>query len=399
MMSTRREWLKQTMAASLGGLRLGLAGQAKSGKVRLAVVGGGFGASFHWHEHPQCTVTAVTDLYSERRQKLRDAYRCDTVYNSLEELLKVCRNVDAVAIFSGAPSHFAHVRMCMEHGLHVVSAVPACMNLEEAERLREIKEKTGLRYMMAESSYYRPTTIYARDLYNKGGFGRIFYSEVEYLHDFDFDERLRNRSSAYFNPDGSNSWRMALPPMAYPTHSIAFVVAVTRERITTVSCLGVDERTRLARVPSNVYGNPFFNEFAVMRTNGGNAVRHIECRQIAAAEAERAQWFGEKGTLYMAKPGILADTWQPRFGKPGPIIFPNYWDSDLLPTAMRHQSGHGGSAVFISAEFVNALLEGREPVVNIYEALAMTVPGIVAHQSALNNGELMKVPNFDRRKG
>jgi len=31
----------------------------------------------------------------------------------------------------------------------------------------------------------------------------------------------------------------------------------------------------------------------------------------------------------------------------------------------------------------------------VYEALAMTVPGIVAHQSALKQGEQLKVPAFD----
>jgi hypothetical protein len=34
-------------------------------------------------------------------------------------------------------------------------------------------------------------------------------------------------------------------------------------------------------------------------------------------------------------------------------------------------------------------------MVNVYEALAMTVPGIVAHQSALRDGERLKVPQFD----
>jgi hypothetical protein len=32
----------------------------------------------------------------------------------------------------------------------------------------------------------------------------------------------------------------------------------------------------------------------------------------------------------------------------------------------------------------------------VYESLAMTVPGIVGHQSALKDGEQMKVPQFDR---
>ena len=44
-----------------------------------------------------------------------------------------------------------------------------------------------------------------------------------------------------------------------------------------------------------------------------------------------------------------------------------------------------------------ALLENREPAVDIYESLAMTVPGIVAHQSALKNGEMLDVPSFDKK--
>jgi hypothetical protein len=33
--------------------------------------------------------------------------------------------------------------------------------------------------------------------------------------------------------------------------------------------------------------------------------------------------------------------------------------------------------------------------VDISEALAYTAPGIVAHQSALQAGERLKIPNFD----
>ena len=59
---------------------------------------------------------------------------------------------------------------------------------------------------------------------------------------------------------------------------------------------------------------------------------------------------------------------------------------------------HGGSAIFISAEFVNALLEAREPEIDLYESLAMTIPGIIGHQSALKDGEQLSVPQFERPK-
>jgi hypothetical protein len=48
-------------------------------------------------------------------------------------------------------------------------------------------------------------------------------------------------------------------------------------------------------------------------------------------------------------------------------------------------------------EFVSAILEDRDPLVDIAQALSMTVGGIVAHQSALKNGELLKIPQYSWR--
>jgi hypothetical protein len=56
--------------------------------------------------------------------------------------------------------------------------------------------------------------------------------------------------------------------------------------------------------------------------------------------------------------------------------------------------GHGGSHGYLGNEFVMAILENRKPLVNIAWALNMTVSGIVAHQSALKDGELLKIPQY-----
>jgi hypothetical protein len=45
-------------------------------------------------------------------------------------------------------------------------------------------------------------------------------------------------------------------------------------------------------------------------------------------------------------------------------------------------------------EFVLSIIEERKPLVDVAQALNMTVGGIVAHQSALNDGERMKVPQY-----
>lgn len=379
----------------------GRAAPQQPGKtIRMGVVGGGFGASFWWHEHPNCIVTGITDLYPERRKRLRERYHCDKVYDSLEIMLREAKDIDAVAIFSGAPDHPKHARMCMERGWHVVSAVPACMSLEDATMLKQVKERTGLKYMMAESSYYRQECIFARNLFNAGGFGELFYSEVEYYHDGgDPDKTTSNIGSLVYNPDGTRSWRWGFPPMLYPTHCTGFLVGVTRERIRKVSCLGWKSRQpKLKHHPlrtENVYHNPFWSQMALMSTDRGHMCR---CNLLwrCVAGGERAQWFGDNATFYMTNEGISPNRLRVRGQEMKPAPIPQYWNSDMLPEPMRHDSGHGGSAAFISAEFINALLEDREPAIDLYESLAMTVPGIVAHQSAFQDGQQLEVPSFEK---
>ncbi|MGQ9732371.1 MAG: Gfo/Idh/MocA family protein [Candidatus Zipacnadales bacterium] len=362
--------------------------QESDRKVRIGIVGGGFGARFHWHEDPGCEVVAVSDLLPERRDNLARRYQCSTTYDSLEEL--ICDDsIEAVAVFTGAPDHVRHCIAVMEQGKHCICAVPAGLTLEECAALIDAKERQGVKYMMAETSYYRWPTITARRMFEEGTFGEIKYCEAEYYH-----PQIGTQTDAlsqWRDKEGQmhRTWRWGYPPMLYPTHSTGFLVGVTGERLVEVACLGTPGKDEAFR--DNAYNNPFENQSALFRTSRGNLFR---CNVMwnVWAHGERAQWFGERIALLMA-------SWagQPEVIKTaeGQTITPqpDYWQ--LLPEKMRYDSGHGGSHPFITHEFIQAILEDREPAVNVYEAVAMTAPGIVAHESSLRGGELLKVPNFD----
>ncbi|UCF36080.1 MAG: Gfo/Idh/MocA family oxidoreductase [Acidobacteriota bacterium] len=387
---SRRGLLKETGLAAtalFAGTRplRGLAQAVNSQtRIRIAVVGGGFGLDFHWHEHPSCEVTGVSDLRPDRRVALQSRYQCETVYDSLESMLREARDIDAVAIFTEAPNHEKHVRMCMERGLHVISAVPACLTLEEAERLREVTNRTGMTYMMAETSYYRHYCIAARELYEAGQFGELFYSEVEYYH-----PHIGHTISPLSFHEGQRTWRYGYPPMLYPTHSTGLLVGVTGERFTEVSCLGWGNPENPA-LKDNHYRSPFNVASALFKTDRNHICR---CNVFwdGTAEGERAQWFGTKLTFYMPGSGG-----QP-FRLQGPEApewteLPDYWGR--IPQTLTHNPGHGGSHPFLTHEFVRALLEEREPAVNLDAALNMTIPGIVAHESAHRGGEQLTIPQL-----
>jgi hypothetical protein len=68
----------------------------------------------------------------------------------------------------------------------------------------------------------------------------------------------------------------------------------------------------------------------------------------------------------------------------------------MLPKSLEPGFGkyHEGAEVFLVNEFVDAIISDRQPAIDVYEALSYTAPGIIAHRSALKNGEQMKIPQF-----
>ena len=56
--------------------------------------------------------------------------------------------------------------------------------------------------------------------------------------------------------------------------------------------------------------------------------------------------------------------------------------------------GHGGSHAYLVHEFVSAIAEERQPAINIWEAVRYMVMGVMAHKSALKDGELLDVPDW-----
>ncbi|MHB1001704.1 MAG: Gfo/Idh/MocA family protein [Armatimonadota bacterium] len=405
---SRREFISASGLA-IAGLALApslsfaeqFAGRKSERKIRIGVVGGGFGSVFYWHQDPNCVVEAVSDLIPARREHLMNVYNCRKSYESLEKLI-LDKDVDAVAVFTGAPDHVKHCIAALKAGKHVICAVPAAMNIDEAEELLETVKRTGLTYMMAETSYYRQPMISARDFRNKDMFGNIFYTEAEYHHP-GLDE-------LYWDQNGSKTWRYGFPPMNYPTHCTSFLTGLTGERLTSVTCIGWGDDSPILK--DNQYKNPFWNETAFFKTDKGNAFRVAVYWKGALAGTERAQWYGDKMSFFLDHPNGLPPTMIKSTeikGKDeaGFVRIENrleryeqvpWWKTSMLPEALRHYSGHDAAEEFLTHEFVDALVNERKPAVDIYEALAYTVPGIIAHKSALKGGEQLKVPVYDPKK-
>lgn len=341
-------------------------------KIRVGIIGHGvckFGAAFGFQDHPNVEVVAVSDLIPERCAEMAKECRCAKTYPSLEELVKD-NKIEAVFIATDAPSHVRHALEALKHGKHVASAVPAVFgSIEDAHKLYDAVKKSGLKYMMFETSCFHEDLYAMRQIYNAGGFGKVIYSEGEYFH---------------FMPqpiDSFKGWRIGLPPQFYPTHSNAYYIGVTGGTFTEVACQGMPSRLDYLQSDKNRYKNPFGTEIALFRTSEGGMSRMGVSWDTPGVGGEMGRVRGEKGSFYGQFANEGATQKLPSIKRPP------------LPPGLS-PGGHGGSHGYLCNEFVSSILQDRTPLVNVAMALNLTVAGIVAHKSAMKDGELLKIPQF-----
>jgi len=396
---SRRRFIGQSaLTGAAAFVPAGLFGQTSSRKIRIGIAGGRFGLQFYWNEHPDCVVEAVSDLLPERREKLMQTYQCAKSYPRLEEMVRD-RNLDAIAVFTDGPLHFQHVTLALAHGKHVISAVPAVMapsvneGLDQAHKLYEKVRQSGLTYMMAETSVWRQEFITLRQMAAKGELGQVISCDADYMH-----PGLRELYGTAQQP----TWRYGVPPMFYPTHCTAFLTGLTGETLTTVTCHGWGDDDPVCQ-RNGFSNNPFWNETAQFGTSRGTPFRVRVWWEAPVWGGEYAIWHTTKMTVdqrhglqWLPKGAVGRDDAGFVHGpaKSSPLPVKKWWQTDLLPEPLRHDSGHGGSHTFIAHEFIDSLLRHRRPLVDIATALNFTVPGIVAHQSALKGGVSLRIPQF-----
>jgi len=361
--------------------------------ISVGIVGlGAFGSTFvkHFKNHPQVSRVALCDMKEERLNALAREYEITETYRTLDE---ICRSdIEAIALFTQPWLHAEQAIKVMEAGKHVYCAVPPAFShddnetLDYCDKLVETVKRTGLNYMLGETTFFRAETIYCRQRAAKGDFGRFVYCEGEYLHDMSLGlyEVMKRRWGEQWGRDKSGS-----VPMHYPTHSTSGIISITGARMRHVSAMGYilpdDDWFRA----DTIYKNPFSNEVAIFRMSNGAIARISEFRRVGHKYSEQFRIFGTEGSFLHDVSGAkwcTKDKWEPVDLSDAKEPLPQELTGDL--------GGHGGSHAYLVHEFVDSILKERLPRINVWEAVRYLVPGIIAHRSALKDGELMEIPDW-----
>jgi predicted dehydrogenase len=378
-----------------------------SKKVRVAIVGLGFGAEFIpiYQAHPDAEMYAICRRNKRELDACGDRFGIKTRYTDFKQLL-ADPNVDAVHINSPIPDHAPQSLEALRAAKHVACTVPMGTSVQECQQLVEAQRKSGKVYMMMETVVYSREYLFAKELYDRGVLGKIQFLRGSHQQDM----------------DGWPDYWPGLPPMWYATHCVSPCLAILSQPgkpalAEHVTCYGSG---RIREELIKRYNSPFAVETATFKVKDSDVAAEVTrslfdvARQYresfdvtgSRASFEWQQVESEEPVIHtkstpekpLSEPEIPKRVKVPdyagrlpepirRFTMPAAI-------QDAQHLSFLQGGGHGGSHPHLAHNFLMACLDRQPAFPDAPTSANWTMVGICAHQSALKNGDKVMLPQF-----
>lgn len=363
-------------------------------RIRVAIIGLGFGAEFIpiYQNHPNAEMAAICQRDKAALDRIGDAFGVDKRYSRYEDVL-ADPDIDMVHINTPIPLHGEQSIAALRADKHCACTVPAATDLETLQGIVDAQRESGKKYMMMETVVYSREYLFVKGLQDAGELGRI-----QFL-----------RGSHQQEMAGWPGYWEGLPPMHYATHCVSPLLALSGTLCESVVCHGsgrIDEHL----IPK--YNSPFAIETATMRLLGSDI-----CAEVTRSLFNTARQYRESFDVYGSKV-----SWEWTLTEGGPCLLhygevprevevPDF--AERLPEGIRpfttkgvydmdenthlsfkQGSGHGGSHPHLAHEFIQAIIDDRDPFPNAIQSANWTAVGICAHQSAMQGGTRIEIPRF-----
>ena len=432
--TNRRTFLKTATAAGAGIIiapQISKASDSKlkqnSGEVNIGFIGCGGRGRGHLKRAAMTEgvkITAFCDIDPEaviKTQKvLKDQGHPEAeVYSDGEyaylEMLKR-DDIDGVII---ATPWLWHTRMAvatMKAGKYAAVEVSAANTMEECWDLVDTSEETGMPCMILENVNYRRDVMAVMNMVKQGVFGEVVHARCGYRHSLlnvKFNRDLKFGEGA----TGEARWRtqhsLKRNADVYPTHGlgpIAAMLDINRGNrflyLTSTASKAVGLKDYIeeqggvdhphAKLPwkqgdvitstiKTTNGEtiivthdcnlprPYSLNFHIQGTDGVTDFDQGSPRIYVEGESEGHGWDEFKA-------------WQDKYDHP---LWKKYGE-------LASGSGHGGMDFFVTREFINAVKEQRQPVMDVYDAAAWSAVTPLSEASIAQNSAPQYFPDFTR---
>jgi len=354
-------------------------------KVGLAGLRRGRGLVNVFGAHPRAEVAALCDVDEPRLAELGKAFglndrRLHTDYGSF-----LAEPVDIVIIATPIAFHCEQTLKALDAGKHVLCEQTAAYTVEDCERIVNAVKRSHRTYMMAENYCYFHYVRQWQEIIDQGKLGRIFYAEGEYIHEI-IDLLVDEKTGEFF-------WRHDRPPIWYCAHTLGPILKLMDDRVVR-GCGLTSGFSKMAQYKDH----PGFLDIEVglFQTAKGAIVKILRSQVASRPHMVWYSLYGTKGHLENQRDRgdglyfVEGEMDKKEGGQPlpCPVVDPD------APEEAR-KGGHGTSEYYMIRDFLDAIEHNARPPIDVIRAMDFTVPGLIAHESAMKGGQWLDVPQFD----
>ncbi len=347
-------------------------------KLRMGMIGGGkdafIGAIHRIAANMDGLVELVCGSLSINKEIAVESGRSlflpeDRIYTSYEEMLEkesqlpADKRMDFVTIVTPNFAHFAPAVIALEKGFNVVVEKPVTLSLEEAKKLNEKLEETGLTLCLTHTYTGYPMVKQAKDLIKKGTLGKIRKVYVEYRQGWlsRLSEREGNQGAAWRMDPAKSGKSAVLGDIG--THAFNLAEYITGLQVTKLC----------ADLTTVVEGRGLDDDGSVLLKFDGGASGVLFATQVAAGEENNLsiKVYGENGGIewHQHEPNTLLLKW---IDKPAEVLRAGSpYLSDIAKQNTRTPGGHPEGYL--------------EAFGNIYRNFALTLSAKITNSTVDNN--------------
>lgn len=352
----------------------------KRWRVGLVGVGRGSGYGKLFADEPRCDIVACCDTSPQALERFqRELHladdRCFSDYGAF-----VRSGLDIVFVGTPMPAHAEQTELALEAGCAVLSEVTAASTVADCRRIVAAVQRTGGTYMLAENCIYWHFVSEWKAMVDAGRLGRIVHAECEYLHPIP--------TLIYDRQAGQPKWRAQRAPLHYCSHSLGPILEMTGDRIVRACGLGQAHNV----LPEAPIGG-IDMQVALFETASGMTIKLLRTSVLPRHPAlHYYALYGSRGYVESSRRGLAT---------PGMLYVEGEMSSaqeietpmsdPSLPASAR-AGGHGTAEYSLVQDFLGSLERGEPPRLGVRRAMEMSIPGLIAHESACRGGEWLEVP-------
>lgn len=362
---------------------------------------------------PDVDVAAICDVYLDKAEKGRDIVKkhrgCDCkIYTDYKDLL-ADEQINTVVITASWEMHVPLAVACMKAGKITALEVGGAYCVEDCWQLVRTYRETKTPFMFLENCCYGKRELLANSLVRHGLFGEIVHCHGAYLHDCrqqiaDGINLRHYRQRNYLNRNGDN----------YPTHGlgpIAKLLNINRGN-RMVSLVSVASKAR--GMSEYVKGKEEFAHLQDKTWAQGDIVETIITCADGATISLRLDTtlphpYGREFTVSGTKGCYREDgnvVYEDSMALDRGEGMSNYYNNAVeyeekyLPQCWKNitkeelESGHGGMDVLLFKAFFDAVKNGEEMPIDVYDAVSWMVITCLSEISVRTGGHPVDIPDF-----